>query len=67
MVVDLTDLLKEYPPSSTNNARRIVRDRILAYQMNPCDRTANALREVGIEVDHDDYRDHMGEYEQSIS
>lgn len=57
------ELLDSLPPMSQNNSRQIVRDKILAYKMNPCDRTAKALRDLGIEPDHDDYFEHYDEIE----
>ena len=57
-------IMSQFPPSSTNNAREIVKSKLERMSKNPNDRTAKELDDLGFSVDHDD-RDHMGEWLES--
>lgn len=56
--------LSQFPPSSVNNSRAIVKEKLERMSKNPNDRTAKELDNLGFSVDHDD-RDHMGEWLES--
>lgn len=51
-------ILNEFPPSSQNNAREIVRGYLEKFENSPSDRMERKLDELGVPGDHDDYRDH---------
>lgn len=59
------EALEKLPPSYTNNSRAILQQKVERYRTNPNDRNAKELENLGLSVDHDDYRDRMGEFEQS--
>lgn len=61
----IQETLDSLPSSLENNSRKILLDAVLAFKMNPCDRTRKKLESFGIAVDQDDRIDHMGEFEQS--
>lgn len=56
--------LSQFPASSTNNARRIILDKIKSFQESPSDRKAKELEELGFSVDFSDYFDKYDEIER---
>jgi hypothetical protein len=44
-------VLKDFPPSSTNNAREIVKRLLLKFKKSPSAYWAKQLEEVGVDVD----------------
>lgn len=44
-------VLKDFPPSSTNNAREIVKRLLLKFKKSPNTYWAKQLEEVGVDVD----------------
>lgn len=61
-VPNVFDVMAQFPPSSTNNARAIVLKAVKDYQQCPCDRHAAVLENYGFSVDHSDRADHADEY-----
>lgn len=57
-------VMAQFPASSTNNARRIILDKIKSFQESPSDRKAKELEELGFSVDFSDYFDKYDEIER---
>lgn len=57
MARSIEEALQDFPPPTINNARSIVREKLLSFQENPNDRKAQELDNLGFSVDWDDYRD----------
>ena len=58
------DILQNFPPPSQNNARAIVREKLVRMHESPNDRTAKELDTLGLSVDFDDYFGHIDEIER---
>lgn len=59
-------VMAQFPLSSTNNAREIVKSKLERMRTNPNDRTAKELDNLGFSVDFDDRADHIDEIERDI-
>jgi hypothetical protein len=50
----MDDILKKYPPSSQNNARQILREKMERFKKSPSESRAQELESFGITVDFSD-------------
>ena len=48
-------ILRQYPPSSVNNARDIIKSYLLRFIRSKSDRNAKVLEDFGIDVDFNNY------------
>lgn len=58
-------VMSQFPLSSTNNARAIVKSKLERMSKSPNDRNAQELDALGFSVDHDDRADRAGEWQES--
>lgn len=56
--------LSQFPPSTQNNSRAIVREAINRFKETPNDRNRKVLESYGFTVDQDDYFEHYDEIER---
>lgn len=59
----LASVLAEYPSSSVNNSRAIIKDALLAFKKAPSEHLAQKLEAYGITVDWSD-GDNDGQYQK---
>lgn len=57
-------VMRQFPASSTNNARAIVKEKLERMSKSPNDRLAKELDNLGFSVDWDDRADHIDEIEE---
>lgn len=50
----MDEILKKFPPSSQNNARQIIREKLAKFKKNPSEARAQELESFGITVDWSD-------------